>query len=446
MTSRSLRYLLPAFILLSGLSACQVADKQHHDLYVSPTSIDTQTEIRIGRESFRPVQQVHGGVYTLEPRLSAYVSRIGMQLAAASGLDLPWEFVIINSSEPNAWSLPGGKVAIHRGLLLELNDEAELAAALAHEVAHIANRDTARAIEQGLLIDVLVDALESDAASVDSIVGSGLIGMQVLSAQFRQATEFRADETGMRFMATAGFDPSGATDLQQHLLRMNGNGSGENAESMSHPPSTERLERNQAYRDQLLANLPARDDGAERYQFMTRRLKKSEAAYVNYNVAIWDLVNDRLDAAHERISTALSVENREARFHALHADYHERNGDSDIALEEYAVAVRLEPEYYAIHQGHGLLLKRLGRLDAARASLERANTLLQNAETHEALGDIAVQQERFNDALGHYTLAAQSRSVAGQRARNKLRDIESQLVEYQATGGPERAERRQSPN
>lgn len=411
--------------------------------------IDRQEEIRIGEENFYPVQQVRGGVYTLDPELSSYVESIGQRLAREADVDLPWEFVIINNSLPNAWSLPGGKIAINRGLLLALNDEAELAAVLSHEIAHAANSHAARAMERGLLIEATMRALGLGGEAGHSAVDSGVIGIKIIAARFSQSAEFEADADGMRYMAEAGFDLGGAIDLQNVMLRENGNASSDWKAGLtgSHPASTERLTANRRIRAAFLERYPAvTDDGRERYQKMTRRIRATEDAYIKYNVAIWELTRGNLDEAHRQIHGALSIEKREAKFHALYAEYLERIGDTDAALEEYDVAIRLEPAYYALHQGKGLLLMRLGDLDRARASLAIANAQLQNAETHEGLGDIAVAQGRVNDAIGHYTLAARSSSVAGNRAREKLQELERSEKARQAGDDDTADSRRQSPN
>ena len=105
----------------------------------------TREEIALGQKQYGPNQQQQGGQYTLDPALTAYVQRVGMKLAKASDApDLPYEFVIINSSDLNAWALPGGKIAINRGLLAALDSEAQLAAVLAHEIAHVTKRHSAR--------------------------------------------------------------------------------------------------------------------------------------------------------------------------------------------------------------------------------------------------------------------------------------------------------------
>ena len=82
--------------------------------------ISADQEIAIGQEQYGPSQQMQGGDYTLDPALTAYVRGVGQKLAAVSDRALPYEFVVLNNSVPNAWALPGGKIAVNRGLLMEL--------------------------------------------------------------------------------------------------------------------------------------------------------------------------------------------------------------------------------------------------------------------------------------------------------------------------------------
>ena len=110
-------------------------------------------QIQIGTQQYSPGQQSQGGVYHLDPSLNAYVNEIGQKLAAVSAEPgFPYEFVVLNNSVPNAWALPGGKIAINRGLLVELEDEAELAAVLGHEVVHAAAGHGASQMSRGMLI------------------------------------------------------------------------------------------------------------------------------------------------------------------------------------------------------------------------------------------------------------------------------------------------------
>ena len=114
--------------------------------------ISESQEISIGKENYIPSRQMQGGDYTVNPGLSAYVNEIGQKLAAVSDRELPYEFSVLNNSVPNAWALPGGKIAVNRGLLLELKSEAELAAVLGHEIVHAAARHGAQQMERGMML------------------------------------------------------------------------------------------------------------------------------------------------------------------------------------------------------------------------------------------------------------------------------------------------------
>ena len=122
--------------------------------------LDETQEINLGTNQYGPTQQSQGGPYTADPELSEYVSKVGQRLARVSDRSLPYEFVIIDDSTPNAWALPGGKIGINRGLLVRLNSEAELAAVLSHEIVHAAARHSAKSIERGLLVDGVLNAAE----------------------------------------------------------------------------------------------------------------------------------------------------------------------------------------------------------------------------------------------------------------------------------------------
>ena len=129
---------------------------------------------------------------------TAYVNEVGQKLAAVADRKLPYEFVVLNNSVPNAWALPGGKIAVNRGLLTELKNEAELAAVLGHEIVHAAARHGAKAQERGTLLQVGLAAAQIGAAvsGVDTNVAGLLIqgagvGAQLDPAEVRPRTGAR---------------------------------------------------------------------------------------------------------------------------------------------------------------------------------------------------------------------------------------------------------------
>jgi len=90
--------------------------------------VNEEKELTIGAQQYAPTRQSQGSAFMVDPELTAYITKIGKKLAVVSDRKLPYEFKIINSSVPNAWALPGGKISINRGLLIHLKSEAELAA------------------------------------------------------------------------------------------------------------------------------------------------------------------------------------------------------------------------------------------------------------------------------------------------------------------------------
>src|SRR5690606_4232678 len=75
--------------------------------------VSEASDLKIGEEHYAPTRQGEGGDFSLDPDLTAYVSEVGQKLAVVSDRKLPYEFVVLNSSVPNAWALPGGKIAVN---------------------------------------------------------------------------------------------------------------------------------------------------------------------------------------------------------------------------------------------------------------------------------------------------------------------------------------------
>ena len=158
------------------------------------------------------MRQRQGGDYLADPEVQNYVREVGNKLAAVSDRELPYEFHVVNDGTPNAWALPGGKIAIHRGLLTELKSEAELAAVLGHEIVHAAAKHGAKNIQRGVLLQSTVALAgvatrDSDYARYAEL-GVGL-GAALISTKYGRDAERESDLYGMNYMHRAGYDPMG---------------------------------------------------------------------------------------------------------------------------------------------------------------------------------------------------------------------------------------------
>ena len=180
-------------------------------------------ELQIGAKNYEPTRQSEGGDLTVDPQLTAYVSGVGQKLAAVADRKLPYEFVVLNNSVPNAWALPGGKLAINRGLLTKLSNEAELAAVLGHEITHAAARHGAKAIERGVvaqaaMLGVAIGVADTD--YVNAALGAAQLAAGLINQKYGRNAEREADYYGTRMMAEAGYDPHAAVTLQEKFVRL----------------------------------------------------------------------------------------------------------------------------------------------------------------------------------------------------------------------------------
>ena len=352
-------------------------------------------ELAIGKQQYAPSRQGQGGDLVTDPALTAYVAEVGGRVAAHAKRDLPYEFVVLASGVPNAWALPGGKIAVNRGLLLELEDEAELAAVLGHEVTHADARHGAQGIERGLLAQIGMVAIAIGVQGEDNsavLMGSAMLGAQLITTKYGRDAELESDRYGTRYMAEAGYDPRAAISLQEKFVKLSQGRSGGWLEGLfaSHPPSQERVEANRKHADALRRKLGAttlKDGGArgrDRYLAATAGIRKSKDAYAAYDEGKKKLAKEP-KAALALAEKAIALEPKEALFHSLAGTAQQKLGDAGAARRSYDAALARNPDYFEFWLRRGLLRKELG--DAgAKADLEKAHAMLPTKTSAEALG------------------------------------------------------------
>ena len=390
---------------------------------------DESWELQVGRENYQPLRQSQGGDFVLDAELVAFVQDVNQRVAAHADRQLPYEIHIINSSVPNAWALPGGKMAINRGLLTEMNSEAELAAVLGHEIVHAAAGHSAQAQSRGALLQgavilggvaIGVATDREDYATVAML--SGLVGAQLISQRFSRRAELEADRFGMIYMHRAGYNPQGAVELQESFVRLSeGRDSGFLAGLFaSHPPSRERVAANQRTADEL-----GRDGitGRERYQQMIARLKSLEPAYEAHDEGRRALRNGDFQTALAKAETAIALEDSEAIFHALKGDALASSGNLAAADLAYTAALQRDSGWFYQHLRRGMVREQLGNHSGARSDLEASIERLPTAQGHFYLANVERASGNRQRAIEHYRIAAQSSDETGQRARRALSEM-----------------------
>lgn len=177
------------------------------------------------------------------------VKRIGHRIAAISDRpDMDWEFIVIDEQVLNAWALPGGKVAIYRKMMENLNDE-QLAAVIGHEIAHAVLRHGAeqlsRAQAQQLAIVGIAAVVGSQRGEEDAQLAATLAtlaGQGFVALPHSRKMELEADHIGTIYMAKAGYDPRAAVSLWRKMATLK-DGGGPPTFLSTHPSDSKRIER-----------------------------------------------------------------------------------------------------------------------------------------------------------------------------------------------------------
>lgn len=391
--------------------------------------VGEQWELDVGAQQYAPLRQAQGGDFTLDPGLIDYVQQVGQRLAAVSDRDLPYEFAVINESVPNAWALPGGKISINRGLLTEMDSEAELAAVLGHEIVHSAASHGAQSASRGMLLQgaVLAGGIAAGAATDDdrytqvALLG-GMVGAQLISKRYSRDAERESDLYGMRYMDRAGYNPRGAVELQETFLRIS-EGRKQDAFSAlfaSHPPSQERLENNR----ELLAELgDSGRIGREEYQQQIARLKRAQPAYEAYDEGRKALQEGNVDTALEKAARAIRVESGEGLFYSLRGDALAERKEFSQAERAYSQALARNPGWFYHHLKRGMARAQLGRNAQARTDLQASIERMPTAPGYYYLGVVERESGNRAAAIEHFRVAAQAETPVGQRARQALQEM-----------------------
>ena len=189
----------------------------------APASAQSISECdkRIGAQANPELIAQYGGA--MKGPAADYVARVGKRIAVQSGLsnsERDFTVTLLDSPIENAFAIPGGYVYVTRGLLALMNDEAELASVMGHEVGHVAARHAASRQRTSTITSVLAGLAGAVAGNsgLGSLVGKGAgVGADLVNKGFSRTQEYQADDLGVRYLASGGYDPTAAADMLAQL-------------------------------------------------------------------------------------------------------------------------------------------------------------------------------------------------------------------------------------
>jgi beta-barrel assembly-enhancing protease len=362
---RAAKFLCAALLALAACSSAPLA----------PISQDgfrpEEDESRIWQES-RELQArfERSGLVYLDATMIIYLNRVGSKLLPpAAAKHMSFEIKVLKHPVPNAFALPHGTLYIHTGMLARMENEAQLAAVVSHEVVHIIRRHTLltfRSVKQAAGIASTLAVIGAPAGLPGlGVVILGSIGALAAVSGYSQSLEEEADREGLRLAVDAGYDPGEAIKVIDNVKRY------VEQEEIKEPfffSTHPRLEERKASYQRLVDSV---------YRGRAGRHGKDEftsafAAAMLEN-ALLETVRGRYSVAQESIENCIRWEPDNSKAHLALAELLRQRGlesDQARAETEYQLTIDLQPQLAGAHRGIGLLYFKSGRTELAANHLK----------------------------------------------------------------------------
>lgn len=234
------------------LALCQMAHAQSFDLGAafnavkglaqtqSLASMTDEQEVAVGRDVAASTLSAYPPLR--DERLQRKLNSVGLWVALQSPRpELPWRFAAVDSPSINAFAAPGGTIMVTRGLLGMIENEAELACVLGHEIGHVSRKHHLAVLQKSLLADVGVNAWSAYSGQ-DNELKKRLLGegKELFNRSLDRGAEREADEDGVLLAAKAGYDPGACLSFMQRLAAMKDKSNALQALYKTHPQATDR--------------------------------------------------------------------------------------------------------------------------------------------------------------------------------------------------------------
>lgn len=383
------------------------------DLVMTPAD-----ERRLGQAFLRSVRDALPVVD--DPLLTDYVETLGNGLVASSGTGARnYTFFLIDEPVINAFAGPDGMIGVYAGLILAAQSEAELAAVMAHEIAHVTQRHLFRSIEDQQRLSLPTTALLIAAAILGAQISpdagiAAVAGVQAVSAQhqidFTRDNEQEADRIGISTLAASGYDPFAMAGFFERLAKASRIYENNAPEFLrTHPVTTNRVaealdraerfgyrQRADGLRFHLTrANLRQRayrnpENAVRHFEATLLQKRYGDEMAERYGYALALTRAGRLTAADREAKTLLDFKPTQPELIVLDAEIRRRRGDIEAALQRLKHGVSLSPSSWPLRMAYGELLMDAGRWGEATDQLDKvARSRPRNIKVFQLLADAA---------------------------------------------------------
>jgi len=186
---------------------------------IFPNFVSLEKEIELGAQIAAEFEQTARVMQ--DPVIADYIDRIGQELVKHSDAKVPFHIKVIDSDEVNAFAFPGGYFYINKGLILEADNEAELAGVMAHEISHVTARHATTRMSKGQILQIAaIPALFVGGYWAQMGIQNALgLGINLELMGITRESEREADQLGIQYLWNTGYDPNGFVSFFEKLQR-----------------------------------------------------------------------------------------------------------------------------------------------------------------------------------------------------------------------------------
>ncbi len=372
-----MRYVIIGMILVLGLYGCVSTNLPP---VTSGEFAFEEDETRIWYRSQEEQESLsESGLEYPDEKLTAYLNEIGKKLQPPEVYErIPFEIRVLQNPYSNAFAYPNGVIYIHSGILARMDNEAQLATLLAHEMTHATHRHQVRQfrrLQNRTAVFASMQATLGGLPAIGDLASAlGEIGTMAAVSGYSRELESEADMVGLRLMMDAGYDPREAPKLFRHIK--------------------DELEEEKAEEPFFFGSHPRLQDRIDNYHNFLESNKNSQNGFTNAKVfrrriaklifdnAFLDLKAGRFQSAARGAEKYLAIYPKSSQGHYLLGEIYRQKGNTEDfkkAKEYYRKAIALNSSYPQAYKGIGLLYFKQGQKSKAGKAFRSYLTMLPQA-------------------------------------------------------------------